>query len=72
MDVPCFLAKIRLILSPDLLNSGPKTYLIRRSVTDVDEGSASDAVVVVEGLDHLLLGAEAFENGLRIGPDLNG
>ena len=32
-----------------------ETYLIRRSVADVDEGSASDAVVVVEGLNPLLL-----------------
>ena len=49
----------------------PKTYLSRHSVTDVDEGSGSDAVVAVEGLDPLLLGTEAIEDGLRVGPHLN-
>ena len=38
--------------------------------TYVDEGSASDAVVVVEYLDPLLLGTEVIENDLRVGLDL--
>ena len=38
--------------------------------SNVDEGSASDAVVVVECLDPLLLGTEVIQNDLRVGLDL--
>ena len=39
--------------------------------SNVDEGSASDAVVVVEYLDPLLLRTEVIQNDLRVGLDLN-